>query len=52
MAILRVLKNAYTEKYISFSKNVVKTDTSTKEKRPETYRLKTIDSYRSMHNKL
>ena len=40
------------EKYISFSMTVVKTDTSNQKKRPETYRLKTIDSYRSIHSKL
>ena len=41
-----------TEKYISFSINVVKKDTSNKKKRPETYRLKFIDSYRFMASKL
>ena len=41
-----------TEKYISFSMNVVKKDTSNKKKRPETYRLKFIDSYRFMGSKL
>ena len=41
-----------TEKYISFSMNVVKKDTSNKKKRPETYRLKFIDSYRVMASKL
>ena len=40
------------EKYISFSINVVKKDTSNKKKRPETYRLKFIDSYRFMASKL
>ena len=41
-----------TEKYVSFSMNVVKMDTSNKKKRPETYRLKIIDSYRFMGSKL
>ena len=40
------------EKYISFSINVVKKDTSNKKKRPETYRLKFIDSYRFIASKL
>ena len=37
-----------TEKYISFSMNMIKKDTNKKKKRPETYRLKFIDSYRFM----
>ena len=37
-----------TEKYITFSMNVVKKDTSINKKRPETYRLRFIDSYRFM----
>ena len=37
-----------TEKYITFSMNVVKKDTSINKKRPETYRLRFIDSYRLM----
>ena len=36
-----------TEKYITFSMNVVKKD-STKRKRPETYSLRFINSYRFM----
>ena len=35
-----------TEKYITFSMNVVEKDTSINKKRPETYRLTFIDSYR------
>ena len=42
----------YTEKYISFSMNVVKKDTINKKIRPETYRLKFTDSYRFMASKL
>ena len=34
-----------TEKQISFSTNMVKKDTNNNKKRPETYRLKFIDSY-------
>ena len=34
-----------TEKHISFSTNMVKKDTNNNKKRPETYRLKFIDSY-------
>ena len=45
-----LLKN--TEKYITFSMNVVKKDTSIKKKRPETFRLRFIDSYRFMGSKL
>ena len=41
-----------TEKYISFSMNMIKKDTNNKKKRPETYRLKFIDSYRFMASKL
>ena len=41
-----------TEKYITFSMNVVKKDTSIKKKRPETFRLRFIDSYRFMGSKL
>ena len=41
-----------TEKYITFSMNVVKKDTSIKKKRPETFRLRFIDSYRFMGTKL
>ena len=41
-----------TEKYISFSMNMIKRDTNKKKKRPETYRLKFIDSYRFMASKL
>ena len=41
-----------TEKYISFSMNMIKRDTNNKKKRPETYRLKFIDSYRFMAIKL
>ena len=37
-----------TEKYISFSMNIIKKDTNNKKKRPETCRLKFIDSYRFM----
>ena len=40
-----------TEKYITFSMNVVKKD-STKKKRPETYSLRFIDSYRFMDSGL
>ena len=37
-----------TEKYSTFSMNVEKKDTSINKKRPETYRLRFIDSYRFM----
>ena len=41
-----------TEKYITFSMNVVKKDTSTKKKRSETYSFRFIDSYRFMNSGL
>ena len=41
-----------TEKYITFSMDVVKKDTSIKKKRPETFRLRFIDNYRFMGTKL
>ena len=41
-----------TEKHITFSMNVVKKDSSIKKKRPETFRLRFIDSYRFMGSKL
>ena len=37
-----------TEKYICFSMNMIKRDINNKKKRPETYRLKFIDTYRFM----
>ena len=37
-----------TEKYISFSMNTIKKDTNNNKKRPETYWLKFIDSFRFM----
>ena len=41
-----------TEKYISFSMNIIKKDINNKKKRPETYMLKFIDTYRFMASKL
>ena len=41
-----------TEKYSTFSMNVEKKDTSINKKRPETYRLRFIDSYRLMGSEL
>ena len=41
-----------TKKYISFSMNMIKKDTNNKKKRPETYRLKFIDSYRFIASRL
>ena len=41
-----------TEKYITFSMNMIKKDANNKKKRPETYTLKFIDSYRFMANGL
>ena len=41
-----------TEKYFTFSMNVAKKDTSSKKKRPETYSLRFIDSYRFMNGGL
>ena len=41
-----------TEKYISFSMKMIKKDTNNKKKRPETYRLTFIDSYRFMTSAL